>query len=143
MAATAFYGRITKKPSPVRIVPIMVTTGLGSNGNSFSITAATIAGVEDVRRGALPGLPKVHLHNPKLAYESGGYFHQRGRMARFRARRKHLHRMHHDRLPAQLHAANGRGAWRLPGAEMAPYPSRTYHRQSVWKFVIHGRSEES
>jgi hydrogenase small subunit len=30
--------------------------------------------VEDVVMGAIPGLPKVHLHNPVLAYEVGDDF---------------------------------------------------------------------
>jgi hydrogenase small subunit len=39
-----------------------------------SITAATQPSLEDVLLGAIPGLPKVHLHNPVLAYENGGEF---------------------------------------------------------------------
>ena len=140
MAVTAFYGRITKSPSPVRVVRVIgMTTGLGSDRHTFSVTAATKLSVEDVRRGALPGLPTMHLHNPEFAYESGD-FHQGVRMTGFRACRRHLHRIHRDRLSPQVHAANGRGAWWLPGAEM-PCLSRTGHRQSVWKLVIHGRSE--
>ena len=38
------------------------------------VTAATQPSVEDVLLGAIPGLPKVHLHNPVLAYENGGDF---------------------------------------------------------------------
>ena len=30
--------------------------------------------IEDVLLGAIPGLPKVHLHNPVLAYENGDDF---------------------------------------------------------------------
>ena len=30
--------------------------------------------MEDVLLGAIPGLPKVHLHNPVLAYENGDEF---------------------------------------------------------------------
>ena len=43
--------------------------GLGCDGDSVSITAATQPSIEDVLLGAIPGLPKVHLHNPVLAYE--------------------------------------------------------------------------
>jgi hydrogenase small subunit len=39
-----------------------------------SITAATQPGIEDVLLGAIPGLPKVNLHNPVLAYETGDAF---------------------------------------------------------------------
>ena len=31
--------------------------------------AASNPSIEDVVLGAIPGLPKVHLHNPVLAYE--------------------------------------------------------------------------
>ena len=36
--------------------------------------AATQPSIEDVILGAIPGLPKVHLHNPVLAYENGDDF---------------------------------------------------------------------
>ena len=69
------YGRVTQKPSPVREVHIVwMTAGLGCDGDSVSITAATQPSVEDVLLDAIPGLPKVHLHNPVLAYENGGDF---------------------------------------------------------------------
>ena len=65
------YGRKTQKPSPVAEVHILwMTAGLGCDGDSVSITAATQPGIEDVILGAIPGLPKVHLHNPVLAYEN-------------------------------------------------------------------------
>ena len=38
------------------------------------MTAATQPSIEDVLLGAIPGLPKVHLHNPVLAYEVGDDF---------------------------------------------------------------------
>jgi hydrogenase small subunit len=69
------YGRVTQKPSPVRDVHIVwITAGLGCDGDSVSITAATQPSIEDVLLDAIPGLPKVHLHNPVLAYETGGDF---------------------------------------------------------------------
>src|SRR5262249_27213954 len=37
-------------------------------------TAAMQPSIEDVLLGAIPGLPKVHLHNPVLAYEVGDDF---------------------------------------------------------------------
>jgi hydrogenase small subunit len=51
-----------------------MTAGLGCDGDSVSITAATQPSIEDVLLGAIPGLPKVHLHNPVLAYEVGDDF---------------------------------------------------------------------
>jgi hydrogenase small subunit len=69
------YGRKTQRPSPVKEVHILwITAGLGCDGDSVSITAATQPSIEDVLLGAIPGLPKVHLHNPVLAYENGDEF---------------------------------------------------------------------
>ena len=74
-AETVPYGRVTQKPSPVAEVHILwITAGLGCDGDSVSVTAATQPSIEDVILGAIPGLPKVHLHNPVLAYENGDDF---------------------------------------------------------------------
>src|SRR5271154_3456098 len=71
------YGRKTQRPSPVTDVHILwITAGLGCDGDSVSITAAMQPSIEDVLLGAIPGLPKVHLHNPVLAYENGDDFMQ-------------------------------------------------------------------
>jgi hydrogenase small subunit len=53
---------------------LWITAGLGCDGDSVSITAATQPSIEDIVMGAIPGLPKVHLHNPLLAYENGDDF---------------------------------------------------------------------
>jgi hydrogenase small subunit len=76
MAADAVpYGRVTQRKSPVADIHILwMTAGLGCDGDSVSITAATQPSIEDVLLGAIPGLPKVHLHNPVLAYENGDDF---------------------------------------------------------------------
>jgi hydrogenase small subunit len=72
---TTPYGRITQRAPAVSDVHVLwITAGLGCDGDSVSITAATQPSVEDVLLGAIPGLPKVHLHNPVLAYENGGDF---------------------------------------------------------------------
>ena len=69
------YGRKTQKAPPISDVHIVwITAGLGCDGDSVSVTAATQPSVEDVVMGAIPGLPKVHLHNPVLAYEVGDDF---------------------------------------------------------------------
>jgi hydrogenase small subunit len=74
-AETVPYGHKTQRPSPVREVHIVwITAGLGCDGDSVSITAATQPSIEDVLLGAIPGLPKVLLHNPVLAYENGEDF---------------------------------------------------------------------
>ena len=72
---TVPYGRKTQKASPVAEVHILwITAGLGCDGDTVSITAATQPSIEDIVLGAIPGLPKVHLHNPVLAYETGDDF---------------------------------------------------------------------
>lgn len=72
---SAPYGRKTQRqPDLAEVHVIWITAGLGCDGDSVSITAATQPSVEDVVLGAIPGLPKVHLHNPVLAYENGEEF---------------------------------------------------------------------
>ncbi|MHB1938554.1 MAG: NADH-quinone oxidoreductase subunit B family protein [Acidobacteriaceae bacterium] len=68
-------GAKMQAPSPVTDVHILwITAGLGCDGDSVSITAAMQPSIEDVLLGAIPGLPKVQLHNPVLAYENGDDF---------------------------------------------------------------------
>jgi hydrogenase small subunit len=72
---TAPYGRKTQKAPVVKEVHVLwITAGLGCDGDSVSITAASQPSIEDVVLGAIPGLPKVHLHNPVLSYENGDEF---------------------------------------------------------------------
>ncbi len=63
-----------RQPAVKEVHILWITAGLGCDGDSVSITAATLPSVEDVVMGAIPGLPKVHLHNPVLAYEVGDEF---------------------------------------------------------------------
>jgi hydrogenase small subunit len=51
-----------------------MTAGLSCDGDTISITAASQPSIEDVILGAIPGLPKVLLLNPVLAYEVGDNF---------------------------------------------------------------------
>ncbi len=53
---------------------LWITAGLSCDGDSVSVTAASQPSIEDVVLGAIPGLPKVYLHNPVLAYEVGDTF---------------------------------------------------------------------
>jgi len=69
------YGRKTQHEPALKEVDILwLTAGLGCDGDSVSITAASEPSIEEVVLGAIPGLPKVHLHNPVLAYETGEEF---------------------------------------------------------------------
>ena len=65
---------ITKAPAVSDVHILWITAGLGCDGDSVSVTAAEQPSIEDVLLGAIPGLPKVHLHNPVLAYENGDEF---------------------------------------------------------------------
>src|ERR671936_309034 len=53
---------------------VWITAGLGCDGDTIAMTAATNPSLEDLVLGGLPGIPKVHLHNPVLAYEVGDDF---------------------------------------------------------------------
>ncbi len=75
MAEEVPYGRTTQKPSPVPEIHIIwMTSGLSCDGDTVSITAAMQPSIEDVVLGAIPGLPKVHVHNPVISYEVGDDF---------------------------------------------------------------------
>jgi hydrogenase small subunit len=65
-----------RAPDVKEVHVVWMTTGLGCDGDSVSVTAAMQPSIEDVLLGAIPGLPKVHLHNPVLAYENGDDFMQ-------------------------------------------------------------------
>ena len=70
------YGRTKTEHIPAikEVHVLWITAGLGCDGDSVSITGASNPSIEDVMLGAVPGLPKVHLHNPVLAYEVGDAF---------------------------------------------------------------------
>jgi hydrogenase small subunit len=53
---------------------LWITAGLGCDGDTIAMTAATSPAIEDVLGGAIPGLPRVTLHNPVLAPENGADF---------------------------------------------------------------------
>ncbi len=74
---TTPYGRKTQHEPAVEQMHILwLTAGLGCDGDTISITAATQPSIEDVVMGAIPGLPNVHFHNPVLSYEVGDDFLQ-------------------------------------------------------------------
>jgi hydrogenase small subunit len=63
------------RPPDVKEVHIVwITAGLGCDGDTISVTGAEQPSIEDVILGAIPGLPKAHLHNPVLAKEVGNEF---------------------------------------------------------------------
>src|SRR3954462_15094620 len=46
---------------------LWISEGMSCDGDSVSITAAGQPGIEDVLLGAIPGIPKVNLHNKVLS----------------------------------------------------------------------------
>jgi hydrogenase small subunit len=53
---------------------LWTSEGMSCDGDSVSVTAAMQPSIEEVVLGIIPGLPKVHLHNKVLAYETGEEF---------------------------------------------------------------------
>jgi hydrogenase small subunit len=58
---------------------LWITAGLGCDGDTIAMTAATQPSIEDLLLSAIPWTPKVRLYNPFLAIENGdefmAYFH--------------------------------------------------------------------
>jgi hydrogenase small subunit len=64
-----------RSSSPLKEIDILwINGGLSCDGESIAMTGATQPSIEDIVMGAIPGLPKVKLHNPFLSYESGDEF---------------------------------------------------------------------
>jgi hydrogenase small subunit len=53
---------------------VWLTSGLGCDGDSVAMTAATSPSLEDLLHGVLPGMPRLVIYNPLLAYETGEEF---------------------------------------------------------------------
>src|SRR5471032_2901569 len=66
-----------RPPAMEELHVLWITAGLGCDGDTVSITAATQPSLEDLILGVIPGIPKVRFHNPVLAYETGAEFMQR------------------------------------------------------------------
>lgn len=64
------------EPAVKEIHILWTPDGMSCDGDTVSITAATLPSVEDLIMGAIPGLPKVHLHNRVLAQENGSDYMQ-------------------------------------------------------------------
>src|SRR6478752_6029427 len=66
------------KPVPANddlVVHVLwINCGLSCDGDSVSLTAATLPSIEDIAMGALPGLPKVEFHWPLVDYQVGDDF---------------------------------------------------------------------
>jgi len=55
---------------------VWLTAGLGCDGDTIAMTAATSPSIEALVLGALPDVPRIVLHDPVLAYETGEAFMQ-------------------------------------------------------------------
>ena len=53
---------------------LWITAGLGCDGDTIAMTAATNPSIEDLVLGGIPGVPAIRLHNPCLAYANGDEF---------------------------------------------------------------------
>ncbi|HZC28442.1 MAG TPA: hypothetical protein VE269_01790, partial [Gaiellaceae bacterium] len=61
-----------KAPAVEEVHVLWISEGMSCDGDSVSVTAAGQPGIEDVLLGAIPGIPKVHLHNKVLSPTLGG-----------------------------------------------------------------------
>ena len=55
---------------------VWLTAGLGCDGDTIAMTGASLPSIEELVGGSVPGVPRVILHNPVLAYENGDGFVQ-------------------------------------------------------------------
>jgi hydrogenase small subunit len=83
MAEAPVESKPQRQPAVSDVHVVWITGGLGCDGDSVAVTAATQPSIEEVLLGAIPGLPKVHLYNCVLAYEVGeelmSYWHRAAR----------------------------------------------------------------
>ncbi len=63
---------MSREQRPVSV--LWMTSGLGCDGDSIAMTAATNPSLEDLLRGCLPGMPPVVLYNAVFAFETGDDF---------------------------------------------------------------------
>lgn len=67
--------RPTVKPDVIDV--LWINAGLSCDGDTISMTAATQPSIEELVKGALPGVPKLRLHHPTFAVDSGDEFMRR------------------------------------------------------------------
>jgi hydrogenase small subunit len=69
--------RKTEQLPPIEVMDVLwLTAGLGCDGDTIAMTAATQPSIEDLISGAIPGVPRMRLYNPVLSYENAGDFLQ-------------------------------------------------------------------
>src|SRR6476660_8186585 len=75
MAATVFVPNQAETEA-ITAHGLWMTTGLSCEGDSVAMTSATNPSLEDIITGAIPGMPRVVVHNTVLAVEMGDEFMQ-------------------------------------------------------------------
>ncbi len=65
-----------RAPAIPEINLLWINAGLSCDGDSVSLTNAQRPSVEDIVMGGIPGLPKVNVYWPLVAYETGAAFIQ-------------------------------------------------------------------
>ena len=77
-----YYESSTRVSPPIAEIDVLwITAGLGCDGDTIAMTAATQPSIEDVVGGSMPWIPKVRLLNPFLSFENGDDFLARFRLA--------------------------------------------------------------
>src|SRR6202035_6075787 len=74
MASVAFAEH--KKTEAVTAHVLWMTTGLSCEGDSVAMTSATNPSLEDIILQAIPGMPKVVIHNQVIDYATGSDYAQ-------------------------------------------------------------------
>ena len=68
--------------APIPEIDVLwITAGLGCDGDTIAMTAATQPSIEDIVLGGIPWIPKVNFHNPFLSSENGDEFLRRFHLA--------------------------------------------------------------
>ena len=74
MANMAFAEQ--KKTEAITAHVLWMTTGLSCEGDSVAMTSATNPSLEDIILQAIPGMPKVVVHNQVVDYANGQEYAQ-------------------------------------------------------------------
>src|ERR1700733_14641443 len=65
----------TQSTSPIAEIDVLcITAGLGCDGDTIAMTAATQPSIEDIVLGGMPWIPKVNFHNLFLSITNGDEF---------------------------------------------------------------------
>lgn len=63
---------VANSGQPIHV--LWLSSGLGCDGESIALTSAGNPTLEDLQRGAFPGMPPLIIHNPVFAFETGEEF---------------------------------------------------------------------